>query len=204
MLQNNIMQMKIENLQTLLINLPERTERLERSLEELKSFSIEDVKIIPGVREKHSLNGIANAHLNCIRLAKENKWKAVIICEDDVRFQSKQSREYADLAIANAPEDWDILLGGIYFTKGLTKENDYWNKPDDFCALHFYIVNEKVYDKLLEFDYSTHIDRWIGKNKEIKYYVCNKFFSIQYNGWSDNVRDEMDYSDLLKKFIVLD
>lgn len=194
------MKIAIDTLPLCLINLPERIERLTLARSEIKRlFEFEkQIHIIAGCRRKTSQEGIAQAHLNCVLLAKTNNWPAVIIAEDDLLFTSSNSKSYAEDCFSDAPEDFDILLSGIYHGTLGTSTKPNWSKVDNFCALHFYVVNEKAYDKILNFDFRLHIDRWMGPH--LNCYVTNKFWCIQRNGWSDNVGKEVNYNSYLNSY----
>ncbi len=200
------MQLNIHEINKLVINLPERTERLDKFLAECRYiFKEEDGAIrIPGVKKEPSFHGIAEAHMNAIRFAKNAGWDKVLIMEDDLYIPAKEkANKYIDEAFAKCPDEWDILLGGVYHAKQMEKHNNYWNRIGEFCALHFYIVNSSAYDKLLTWDGSNHYDRWIGLTG-LKCFVPSRFFAIQYDGFSDNVNKQTDYnSTYLTKFNIL-
>ena len=197
------MQINLDNVHVCVINLKERTERLKRTMEELKEFfrcnRYQQIHVIDAIKHRRPMIGIAESHMLAVALAKEYNWPYVIIVEDDVRFQSKRSKEHADNCLANVPDDFEVLLGGIYTGKLLKTQNEYWSEVHEFSALHFYLVKASAYDRLLSFDKTQHIDRWIGNKQKgnLKCYVANEFFAIQYDGYSDNVGMEMKYSDLL-------
>lgn len=201
------MQINLDQLPICVINLPHRTERLKRTHLQLNEFfkCDKEFNVMPGIVDRQPMKGIAQSHMNCIQLAKDNKWPYVIIVEDDVHFQSKQSKEYANECMMNVPDDFEILCSGIYTGADLKPINNHWNKVTEFSGLHFYIVNEIAYDKILAFNKDQHIDRWLGKTNgcNLKCYVASNFFAIQFDGFSDNVQQEMQYSYLLKKFKVL-
>ena len=186
-----------------IINLPTRPERLKEVEEELpKFFNNTSYTLIKGVIDKTSKLGIAKAHMNCIEYAKNNNFPNILILEDDVIFRDG-AREYADECMKNIPEDYDILLGGIYECGMLYPVNDLWNKTGWFCGLHFYIVNEKAYDKILAYGGETHIDKYMVKFANLTCYVAKKHFAIQRVGFSDNINAFADYSSLLQKFELL-
>lgn len=193
----------LDEINKCLINLPERVDRLERSMDEISTFfTNQHVNFIPGVRDSPTFKGIAQAHINCIKLAKENNWPHVLIIEDDVNFQSTRSREYADRAFNDLPDDWDILLSSVYLSKGLNKVKTHWNQTKEFCGLTFYAVKSSAYDKIIEFDKSNHIDRaMIGLG--LNCFVAYEFFAIQYPGLSDQTGKIENYDNLLDKFKVL-
>ena len=201
------MNLNINDIPVCVINLKHRTERLQRSILQLNNFygcESYEFYLIEGVVNRKPMVGIATSHMNAIQLAKDNQWEYVCICEDDLHFQSMLSKEYANKCFENIPDDFEILLGGIY-TGNPKPYNEYWNTIDEFSGTHYYIVRNTAYDRILAFDKSQHIDRWLGhKNKgNLKCYVANYFFCIQFDGFSDNVNQQMDYSHLLKKFKLL-
>lgn len=165
-------------------------------------FNNHDVTFIDGVRDNPTHRGIAQAHINAITHAQAERWDKVLIMEDDVRFQSILSRSYADRAMSNLPQDWDILLSSVYLSRGLTRINEYWSETKEFCGLTFYIVHERAYQRIIGFDKSIQIDRAMTK-LGLRCFVANEFFAIQYEGYSDNAKKVVNYSNLLSKFKLL-
>lgn len=148
--------------------------------------------------------GIAQAHTNAILIAKQSEWPRVLIMEDDVVFQAKEKTlPYLEQALKHVPEDWDVLLGGLYECRNIQPVNDYWSRVSEFCALHFYII--RSYDKAIDgYDGYTHFDRWMNKGgKRMNCYVTNKFIATQREGFSDNVKKNVNYTDRIKRFTVL-
>lgn len=188
--------MNLRNIYKLVISLPHRTDRLNLVQKELDGWEFE---IIPGVVMDNPIYGIAQAHLNCIRRAKELKHNCILIMEDDIVLRNG-AKDHLNTSLENLPKDWDILLGGVYENKNLRPFNDHWDQVGEFCGLHFYIVNEKAYDAILAYDFSKnqHIDRWMNKENNLKCYVLKKFIATQRHGYSDNVKMEVDYSDKIQ------
>lgn len=187
--------------QSFVINLPERKDRLNLFKQELE-YTFFSPQLILGVKHNDPMIGIGQAHINCITLAKQRELHCILIMEDDLVFNGKEkTTPYLKMCMENLPEDWDILLGGIYSGKP-KKYNEYWSLVKEFCGLQFYIVNSKAYDKILQYDFKTHIDRWLGK-QDLKCYVANKFFATQRSGLSNNTGKNEDYSNRLKKYDLL-
>lgn len=186
--------MDLRSLNKYVISLPHRTDRLSLVQKELEGW---DYTVIPGVLKDNPVHGIAQAHLNCIQQPGH-----VLIMEDDIVLRNGAENHF-NQALQHAPEGWDILLGGVYETKGLAPVNEYWDQLKGFCGLHFYLVNEKAKEKILNYDFNSnqHIDRWIGKN--FNCYVLKKYIATQRSGFSDNVKKEADYSHLIKKSQLL-
>lgn len=194
----------LETIEKIVINLPERNERLSRTKSELKKvFTNTSFTLVEGIRDIPIYKGIAQAHINAVQIAKSKGWRQVLIMEDDIFFPSRFFHKYITEALQNTPEDWDILLASVYKSKGLIKYNEYWSRTKDFSGLTFYIVNEKVYQAILEFDKSGHIDRAMVTELKLNCYVINNFVAIQYDGFSDNTGKEEEYSKLLINFEIL-
>lgn len=194
--------LNINNLTKCVISLPERSDRLiafEYNLR--KIFDNVDYIKFDGVKHKLSFKGIGQAHLNCIKYAKDNQLENILIMEDDLLIPSLNTKEYVEKAFNNIPDNYECLLGGIYTSAGRSKYNEYWEQTLEFSGLHFYIVNEKAYDKILQYDFTMHIDKWIGK--KLNCYFASPMFAIQQTGFSDNVNQLIDYTYLLKKFTIL-
>lgn len=192
--------MNLSEIPKLVINLPERTDRLEQVKKELTGW---DYTIMSGVHHPQPMKGIAQAHINCVLLAQQNEWGNVLVMEDDIQLR-KGSPEYLNRALENLPDEWDVLLGGLYNTKHLISVNDYWNKIGEFCGFHFYIVNKSAYQRFFDYNGRQHIDRWMNlKGDKLKCFVLKKFIATQRNGFSDNVKKNVDYTNELKKFQLL-
>jgi GR25 family glycosyltransferase involved in LPS biosynthesis len=186
------------------INLPERTDRLAHFKEQIKYLGV-SARIVDGIRQNPSHKGIAQTHINCLMIAKQLELDDVLIMEDDIVFQGKEkTKDHYFECMQHAPNDWDILLGGVYMDKGIKKINEWWSEIGDFSGLHFYMVNSKAYDRIIDgYDNTMHIDRWMGQNKDLKKYVMNTFIATQMNGLSDNTGKKENYDRLLKKYKLL-
>ena len=194
--------MDFRSLNKLVINLPSRADRRENVLTQLKEI---DFEFVDGVIDQNPLIGIAKAHLSCVQKAKDNNWPYVLIMEDDVVIRPNFEK-YLNECFYNLPDEWDILLGGIYNCKQYQKYNDFWDKLGEFRALHFYIVNQNAYDKILAYDMNCqqHIDAWMNRHgRNLKCFVTKKFVATQQVGFSDNARAKVDYSHLISKVKLL-
>lgn len=196
------MQIKINDIPVCVISLPVCKERLIRTQFQLDNFygrQSHTFYLIEGIRIpniKSSVN-IAQSHMNAIQLAKDNNWEYVCIVEDDVMFTSSNSKKYADECFNNIPEDFEILIGGAYGTHIQKNKNTHWNQITNFCGLHYYIVRNTCYDKILSFTKHCHIDLWLSrmpnKGAGLKCYVTNKYFVMQFDGFSYNLNRVTDY-----------
>ncbi len=187
-----------------LINLQTRKDRLIKATNEINTFfDNKAVKLINGVIDSTPLIGIAKAHLNAIKYGYDNDLDNIIILEDDIIFRPG-AKKYAINCFNNLPNNYDILLGGLYQSNGLKPYNEYWSKTETFCGLHFYVVNKQAYKKILDnYNFKNHIDRYMAGVGKLDCYVVNKFFAVQSNGYSDNSKQNCNYDYMLNDFNLL-
>lgn len=179
------------------INLPERTDRLEMFDKEFHSFFPDSsYTVVEAVKYKDPKLAITSSHQLAVMMGYEHD--AILIMEDDVKFTSGKSYDYAVEAYKETPNEADVLLGGVYQATNLGVPEGSWRKVDVFSAAHFYVIRKEAYDTFLKADGSEHIDRWMGPNLNCQ--VPMKFFAVQYNGYSDQVNKVTDYDYYLKKF----
>lgn len=166
-----------------IIHLSERKDRV--SLFDCQLFS-QNLKgcIWPGILDlENPKRGIAKAHKQIVLYAKQQNLASIIIAEDDIKFTDIGSFDYF---LDNEPLDYDLYLGGVYFG-----DIQIDNKIEDFSGLTLYKIRQSFYDTFLSISEDKDLDRALsGKGKFI---VCDPFVAIQYNGFSDNVKQEVNY-----------
>lgn len=172
-----------------IIHLEQRKDRLTHLELELQVQKIDNFKYWPGFfDEKKPCRGISRAHKQIVADAKKRNLKNVLIAEDDVKFSAPGAFAYF---LTRQPEYFDLYLGGISYGRINDK-----GCVSDFAGLMLYIVSHSFYDIFLSVTEERHLDRSLkGLGK---YYVCNPFAAIQYNGYSDNVMANVDYSFCFK------
>ncbi len=202
--------MKLEDLTAYCIHLPNRKDREENMYKELDYFVPNQYAILEGVRESIGKIGVSKSFKKAIQTAKINGLAQVLIFEDDVKFTSVKSRENFQNAMDTLPEDWDILLGGIYSCTNLFDYNDHMKKVESFSALHCVLFRDTVYDKILDhklnFEKTVHLDKYISefsRKGELNVYLAYPMIAIQYEGKSNTVNKTVDYSHYLEKFDIL-
>lgn len=97
----------------------------------------------------NSEKSLINSHLNCIKSAKLNNYKNVLICEDDISFIDNLNVDFKSF-IDNLPNNWNFLqLGNQYWAthwlrRRLINKNIYqfeWG-----TGSHCIGINHNVYD----------------------------------------------------------
>lgn len=182
-----------------------RTYRTDVFKKELDVFfrSDEIVTIMPAVRDGPACRGIAKAHQNCVRDAKEKGLEYALVLEDDIRF-SVGAREHVEAALGNVPDDWEVLTFGIY-TGDVYKVKgfDMWREAKDFSGGHFYVMRNTAFDRFLAFSGKTNFDRWLTTGGVMKAYAIWPMCASQHPGWSDNAKANVNLDALLKKYKYL-
>lgn len=161
------------------INLDKRPDRYQQCQLEFKKIdaTVERISGIDGktVTNLNGLNmrqkacyGLTATHLKILENAISNKYKNILIFEDDVTFIENFNEKFNE-KIPFLPDDWDLLyLGGnhILYVKGfklitgdknfqITKENyktlnyELCKTPCTWCA-HAVAINSKFYNKVID------------------------------------------------------
>ncbi len=145
------------------MNLDGRTDRWEQvskdftRLSQVMPISIERVSAVENkIRPQE---GVAQTVHKILGIAKEKGLPYVLILEDDL-FVIDPTK--VERCLNNAPDDWDILSGGAYYYKPSVSFSGEWMKMKDFCSMHFIIIRDTIYNKVLEMDGRSHLDRMLG------------------------------------------
>jgi len=150
---------------SILINLPKRKERLEHSKLELTKFFGDFKTVISNAvdMQENTTLAIRESHKNCVKFAHQSGNENILIIEDDM-FLRDNSKSYFDELLENTPDDFDVLIFGCYSGQVIDTDDKYWNKIKKFAGCHFYIVNERAYQTLMDYNGTEPIDHYIGKN----------------------------------------
>ena len=157
------------------VNLPERKDRLDRIRHELTNLGSAtgdgDLQVFPAYRfsdragfSSAGARGCFLSHLQCLRLARAEKRRSVLILEDDVAFSSALPRLTPALVAQLDSLDWDIVFFGHFGTGDIPDARPN-TAPDDLKlvpwtgeiqGMHFYAVNGRIFRQLIE-DIERHI-----------------------------------------------
>ena len=190
------------------INLEHRKDRKESIENELQKMGINNyIQFNAIYYEKNGPKGCAESHIKVLKMAKQNRWKNILILEDDFIFT--QSKKYTNNIINqffNENIVWNILMfsGNLHKAK---KYNEYLDYVLDAQTTSGYAVNQNFYDTLIDnFEMSYN-----GLNIPI-YTKKVKLFNIDI-GWKKLQpiskwfifnpklgKQKEGYSDILKKY----
>jgi GR25 family glycosyltransferase involved in LPS biosynthesis len=111
---------------------------------EIYNFSVEFLK-----EELHNdpVEGCKNSHIKCIKDAKKNNYKNILILEDDCIINNKMLNYYKQNHIT-IPDDYDIFYLGYNGNEGYRYKKNI-TKILSAQTTHSYILSYRVYDEIL-------------------------------------------------------
>lgn len=188
------------------INLDDRPDRVEHTTQELGKYGLTDfIKRYSAVKavEKNPKNCMiasGTSHRNLIEHAKNNNLENILIFEDDVFFKPGGVEIIEKALDSLKKQDWDIF----YFSANLF--DDPLNLIDEnllfvhgcYC-IHAYGVNQKAYDRLLEYDPNVHdpFDAFITQ-RPFRKFAAHPLAVSQYDSVSDNIGGFISYDKIFE------
>ena len=191
------------------INLKHRTERNVKTKAELKRLGIKKPNRFDAIVDDIPLVGCAKSHIGCLEKAKELGWDYVIIFEDDIKIEGKNSLLKKFDKFINY--DFDVLYLGCWnYQPPIQIERDLAKVIKASC-LHAYIVKSHYYDCLIDRlkqsidlkiknpeDNQYNNDEWIGELQlKDRWYCITPVHITQNDGWSDNFNEVRNFSKVI-------
>ena len=117
-------------------------------------------KNVRGKLKWKNLDGTIMSHMTCIKNAKDNGWKNVLIFEDDVYFDGYDSDKLSKSLELLKSRKWNLFfLGGniidldVGWQKFEKLSNDLYEVNLPIYAIHAYAVNHTAYRRILRNHY---------------------------------------------------
>lgn len=142
------------------INLDNRQDKWQQCVDQFTRLGILDkVTRFSAIKNSDGAVGCRLSHLKCIELAQQNKWKSVLILEDDVDFieATFKSVVLAEADLINEGSSWGMCYLGSnwhYLDQPMSQFNKI--SPNLFQILvrgvhctHAYAVHHTAYDTIL-------------------------------------------------------
>lgn len=144
------------------INLQERSDRLEHVKETFPTYNIIPVE---AVKHSEGYKGCFLSHKKCVQIAKDKELKYIIVIEDDcLPLQNFTTRLQNILTFLESYNNWDLLIGGgfrieLFNIEGKidTPIENLYKINGGYC-MHFVIYNHTSYDFFLNRDIDRPID----------------------------------------------
>ena len=194
-----------------LINLEDRTDRLEEIKKEFDKVGLVDVHHFPAIKHNIGISGCTRSHYEIVRMAKKEGYKNILIFEDDVYFvdDKKLFREKIEACFLQIKKN-NIKPDMLYLGGFLTTPPDGWTSSGDFSwdrskmsyhtkiddnlfelggckTTHAYIIFESIYDKIIDGLGDTDWDDmsvWRGNNrKSIDFWYLSQ---LHHGGYLEN------------------
>lgn len=146
-----------------------------------------------------AVRSVTLSHLTAISLAKYQKFKNLLIFEDDVMFSENFTEDLFSCLQDLENFDWNMFFLGCNPVEPFDKVTNNISKCGGIYMTHAYVVNHTFYDELLKFNFSNFwvFDQYIfgltrGKNNNI--FMSNKNLVKQKPGFSGAENQYVDYN----------
>ena len=142
------------------INLENRNERKKEIEGELNKFGLSYKRFNAISAPNFGILGCGLSHLAVLKMARANKWKNVLIFEDDFMFLVDKEEFEKNIGLLfneENPVDFDVCMLSYNLIKSVPSvKYPFLNKVLEVQTTSGYIVNEKMYDRLIElYEWST-------------------------------------------------
>jgi len=191
------------------INLDKRTDRLEQIVDEFKKFNLEDkAERFPAIYHPCGIVGCGRSHLAVLKLAKERKYKNVLILEDDFHFVVSKDEFETNLKLFfENVKKYDVCMFSYNANHSKASEYTFLLRLLEGQTASGYLVNENYYDTLINL-YEDAVpllestgQHWIYANDQIwkklqavdTWYCFKNRLGKQRYGFSDNSQSYMEY-----------
>ena len=192
------------------INLDKREDRKTEIESELNRMELEAERF-SGIYypPPKGIVGCTKSHLSVILLAKERKYKNVLILEDDLVFlKTRKELDEMISMLFEKKSDFDVCLLAYHLHKGdVDKEHSFLIKAEYAATASAYIINEHYYDKLIDLyvDCIPKLDQtmqhwkyandqaWKVLQEKDNWYCFTDRLGRQRDGFSDNANRKLIY-----------
>lgn len=205
------------------ISLRERQDRRDKCQMEFDKIGFDNVYYHIVDKSPHGgSHGCTESHIECVKNARENKYKNILIFEDDVYFTNYACKMLEDKSILIPDDYWFFYLGGSLHYADFHSKNII--HALFIKAAHAYMLNEKAYDTILKFgpmniplsDYEIKRKDYVNLPIRLKYNVQrtnkNKIIDCFYSKVSFNEKKSYllypmiayqkdDYSNILNQSV---
>lgn len=192
------------------INLDERPDRKEEIEKELESYGLVPNERFKGIKFEYprGIVGCGYAHLNVLKEAREKRYKNILIFEDDFEFLvSKEAFDKLMRRVFDDKVEFDVIMLAYNLQVYEESDYDYLYKVNKAHTASGYLVNESMYDELIELyewaipKLDETLEHWIYANDQIwvslmcrkNWYCFKERVGRQRASHSDNTNTFADY-----------
>ena len=195
--------------QIMYINLERRKDRrieIERELETM-GLTEKAIRFEAMDRPGKGIVGCTYSHLACLKHARDQNWKNVLILEDDFTFiVDKDTFERTLSTFFEANISYDVCMISYFLQQSQPTEYPFLTKVNEAQTASGYIVHQKFYNKLIDlYEYAAPIldetmAHWDYANDQVwkrlqphHEWYCLRRCGKQRAGYSDNAEQYYDY-----------
>lgn len=194
-------------IQYIYINLEKRSDRREQIENELRALDVQYNRF-EAIADSPGIVGCTKSHLAVLKLAKEQRWKSVLIIEDDFTFLVTREEFEKEMEQLQKREiDYDVCMLAYQLMESEDLNCDFLTRVLSAQTASAYIVREHYYDTLIQC-YEEALPRLIQTGEHWNYandqcwkmlqkrdnWVCTKTrIGKQRPGYSDNSNAYTDY-----------
>ena len=193
------------------INLDKRNDRKDEIEKELTNYNLfNNSERFSAIQiPDHGILGCTMSHLEVIKIAKERKYKQVLILEDDFYFTvSKEEFENQLTNFFDLHISYNICMISYNLNSSSPTEYPYLLKVLDGQTASGYIIHESFYDSMINlYEYAIPQlketrQHWIYANDQIwkrlqpqsEWFAFSPRFGKQRDGFSDNTNTFVSYN----------
>lgn len=193
------------------INLDERADRKEEIESELTTYDLLDhsERIQAFYTPGQGILGCTMSHLKALKLAKERKYKNVLILEDDFQFTiTKEELDNQLTALFEQGPEFDVCMISFNIQQSIPTEYPFLQKVIKAQTASGYIVSESLYDSIIElYEWAIPLldqtrEHWNYANDQCwkllqpnsNWYAFTNRCGKQRPGYSDNSEKFEDYN----------
>jgi glycosyl transferase family 25 len=132
-----------------LINLDDKTERMNDSINELSKLNIKPIRF-NAVRHEKGAIGCSLSHLGVLNLAKLKNHEYVLVCEDDNQILNVDELKKSINQFLEDKIEWDVLLLSANNYRPFEKTSNHYIKVKNAQCANAYIVRKHYYDTLIQ------------------------------------------------------
>jgi glycosyl transferase family 25 len=184
------------------INLERRTDRREQIEKELSDKGI-DFERFPAIEfPQQGHIGCSLSHLTLLKIARERKYEAVMMFEDD--FEFLVTKEEWDQLIQRLPASYDVVMLGYNIMESLPY-NETFDQAVNVQTTSGFIVHSKFFNTLID-RWQEGVTKFVDHPWEESTYCCDQYWKAlqpisEWYVYKTRIgRQRGGYSDLEKKF----
>lgn len=180
------------------INLPKRTDRLIKFVEEMDKYGI-DFDLVNGIENENGAEGLRQTVENILNDALDKNYEQILIFEDDCYFLCDPN-PIMELAIKELPEYWHILYLGGQCVNGFNRRHSQTLLQLDTCyATHSWAISRQGIKEILAVGLNAPIDNSLVDNiqKQEKCFITYPLLTCQRAGMSNIGNTEIDWSTFI-------